>query len=61
MTLNDPEVVRTEYATERGLEGRRAAYRYADGPDAREVAFDAIAEGGPERVLEVGAGPSAYR
>jgi len=55
--LNDPEVVRTEYATEHGLEGRRAAYRYADGPDAREVAFAAIAEGEPARVLEVGAGP----
>jgi SAM-dependent methyltransferase len=55
--LNDPEVVRTEYATEHGLEGRRAAYRYADGPDAREVAFAAIAEGEPGRVLEVGAGP----
>jgi SAM-dependent methyltransferase len=57
VTLNDPGVVRTEYATERGLEGRRAAYRYADGSDAREVAFAAIVEGEPGRVLEVGAGP----
>jgi SAM-dependent methyltransferase len=55
--LNDPAVVREEYASEAGLEGRRAAYRYAEGPDAREVAFAAVAEAAPERVLEVGCGP----
>lgn len=57
MTLNDPARVSAEYSTEAGLEGRRAAYRYADGPDAREVAFQAVAEAAPRRVLEVGAGP----
>ena len=54
---NDPDVVRREYASEAGLVGRRAAYRYADGPDAPELAFQAVAEAKPSRVLEVGCGP----
>ncbi len=57
MTLNDPELVRREYASERGLEGRRAAYRFADGPDPREIVLDALREVAPRRVLEVGCGP----
>jgi SAM-dependent methyltransferase len=55
--LNDPELVAREYASERGLEGRRAAYRYGVGPDPREMAFEAVAEAEPRRVLEVGPGP----
>jgi ubiquinone/menaquinone biosynthesis C-methylase UbiE len=54
--IEDPAVVRTEYASESGLAGRLAAYRFAVGPDAREVAFEAIASAGPGRVLEVGCG-----
>jgi SAM-dependent methyltransferase len=54
--LDDPEV-RREYASERGLEGRRAAYRYATGPDPWEIALAAVAEVAPGRVLEVGCGP----
>jgi SAM-dependent methyltransferase len=57
VTLNDPAVVRTEYATERGLLGRRDAYRYADGPDAPRLAIEAVLEVRPGRVLEVGCGP----
>ena len=57
MTLNDPRVVEEEYASERGLEGRRAAYRFATGPDAPQMAFDAVGEAAPRRVLEVGCGP----
>jgi SAM-dependent methyltransferase len=57
VTLNDPELVRHEYSTECGLEGRRAAYRWAEGPNAPELAFQAVAEGDPRRVLEVGCGP----
>ena len=57
MTLNDPRSVREEYASERGLEGRRAAYRYSTGPDAPQMAFEAVAEVAPRRVLEVGCGP----
>jgi SAM-dependent methyltransferase len=54
---NDPSYVRAQYATETGLEARRAAYKTAVGPDARDVALAAIAEVSPERVLEVGPGP----
>lgn len=56
MTLHDPEVVRAEYASERRLAGRKAAYRFAEGPDPREVAFQAVAETRPARILEVGCG-----
>jgi SAM-dependent methyltransferase len=54
---NDPEVVAREYATETGLLGRRAAYRWAEGPDPRELTFEAVAQANPKRVLEVGPGP----
>jgi SAM-dependent methyltransferase len=57
VTLNDPRVVNEEYASERGLEGRRAAYRFATGPDAPQMTFEAVAEVAPRRVLEVGCGP----
>ena len=57
MTLNDPRLVEEEYASERGLEGRRAAYRFSTGPNAPQMAFDAVAEAAPRRVLEVGCGP----
>lgn len=57
MRLNDPEGVEREYATEDGLVGRRAAYQWATGRDAPELAFQAVAELAPDRVLEVGCGP----
>jgi SAM-dependent methyltransferase len=57
VTLNDPRVVAAEYASERGLEARRAAYRFSTGPDAPQMAFEAVAEVAPRRVLEVGCGP----
>ncbi|MGH2932905.1 MAG: class I SAM-dependent methyltransferase [Gaiellaceae bacterium] len=57
MSLHDPDVVRSEYSTEAGLAARRAAYRDATGPDAREMAFEAVAEVAPRRYLEVGCGP----
>jgi SAM-dependent methyltransferase len=56
MRLDDPALVRQEYASERGLAARKAAYRFAEGPDARQVAFEAVAEVSPTRVLEVGCG-----
>jgi SAM-dependent methyltransferase len=55
--LDDPALVRREYATEAGLEGRAAAYRYAIGPDPREIAFEAVAERRPRRILDAGCGP----
>jgi SAM-dependent methyltransferase len=57
MSLDDPEVVRAQYATEIGLETRRSIYENAEGDDAREVAFRAIAAARPRRLLEVGPGP----
>ena len=57
MKLDDPELVRREYTTEDGLEGRRSAYQYAEGVNAPETVFDAVAELAPRRVLEVGCGP----
>lgn len=57
MSLHDPDLVRREYASEAGLEARRSIYESAEGEDAREVAFRAIAGCRPRRVLEVGPGP----
>jgi SAM-dependent methyltransferase len=56
-SLHDPELVRKEYATEAGLEARRALYDNRVGPDPRDVMWDAIVAAAPERVLEVGPGP----
>ena len=57
VSLNDPDVVRAQYATEDGLETRRSIYEGREGKDAREVAFAAIAACHPRKVLEVGPGP----
>jgi SAM-dependent methyltransferase len=54
--LDDPAFVREQYADEANLAARKAAYETAEGPDAREVLFDAVAEADPRRVLEVGGG-----
>jgi SAM-dependent methyltransferase len=54
--LNDPALVQREYADESRLSQRIAAQESATGPDPRQVAFEAVAEAGPRRVLEVGPG-----
>jgi SAM-dependent methyltransferase len=54
--LDDPERVRDEYATEDGLRARASIYEGVYGPDARDVAFQAVREAAPRRVLEVGCG-----
>jgi SAM-dependent methyltransferase len=54
--LDDPAVVREEYASEKRFAARKAAHASGEGPDARQVLFDAIAEVQPRRVLEVGPG-----
>ena len=54
--MHDPAVVRAEYADETRLAARKAAYAGAEGPDAREVLFEAVVERGPARILEVGCG-----
>ncbi len=57
MKIDDPVAVRRQYATEENLEARRSLYTNVDGPDPRQVAFEAVAEVAPRRVLEVGGGP----
>jgi SAM-dependent methyltransferase len=54
--LDDPALVRREYADESRLVQRSAAQALAAGPDPREVAFQAVAEVSPRRVLEAGPG-----
>jgi ubiquinone/menaquinone biosynthesis C-methylase UbiE len=54
--LDDPELVRAEYQDESRFAVRAAAWDTSDGPDPKQIAFDAVAEVLPLRVLEVGPG-----
>jgi ubiquinone/menaquinone biosynthesis C-methylase UbiE len=54
--LNDPALVRDEYASEERLAARAAVYSDAQGPDARDVVLQLLREAAPARVLEVGCG-----
>jgi SAM-dependent methyltransferase len=54
--IDDPQLVREQYAKEENLYARTALWRDLEGPDAREVLFEAIAACRPQRVLEVGGG-----
>jgi SAM-dependent methyltransferase len=56
LRLNDPELVRAEYATEAGLQARRSVYDGAAAKGAFDAALAAVAEAQPRRVLEVGCG-----
>jgi SAM-dependent methyltransferase len=57
MRLNDPELVRRQYAKEDGLAVRRDFQRrFREGPDAFDTAFEAVVAAQPRRVLEVGCG-----
>lgn len=53
---NDPDLVRAEYADESRFAVRAAAWSNATGPSPLEMAFQAVAETKPARVLEVGCG-----
>ncbi|MBD0289992.1 MAG: class I SAM-dependent methyltransferase [Thermoleophilia bacterium] len=59
MRLDDPALVRTEYADPRRFDVRRAVWAGADGVDPLDVALGALAEVAPRRVLEVGCGDGA--
>jgi SAM-dependent methyltransferase len=52
--IDDPEVVRREYADESSVAVRAATWANATGPSARGIAFEAVAHTCPQRVLEVG-------
>jgi SAM-dependent methyltransferase len=54
--LNDPDLVRVQYADEANLGARKAIYADAEGPDVRELALRAVGEIAPQSVLEVGGG-----
>jgi SAM-dependent methyltransferase len=54
--LDDEAFVRSQYADEQNLAARKRVYENAEGPDAREVLWLAVAEVRPRRVLEVGGG-----
>ena len=61
MRLDDPELVRLEYASEERLALRAAIWReWVEGPRPEDVAFAAIAEVAPESVFEVGCGPGGF-
>ena len=55
--LDNPMLVRWEFASEERLEKRNALLkRLVEGIDAEEVLFGAVKEFAPKRVLEVGCG-----
>jgi SAM-dependent methyltransferase len=54
--VDDPAYVVRQYATEHGLAARKSLYSEIAGDDAREIAFEAVAEISPHTVLEVGCG-----
>jgi SAM-dependent methyltransferase len=57
---NDPEVVRREYADEKGLSGRQSLWARRSGRQPLDVAFDEIVALQPRRVLEVGCGQGEF-
>ena len=56
MSLNDPALVRDEYASEDRLAARAAVYEQAEGPDARDRLLALLRVARPTRLLEVGCG-----
>lgn len=54
--LNDPAVVRDQYATEKGLQARQALWQELEGTNPKDALWDAVVACAPRRVLEVGGG-----
>jgi SAM-dependent methyltransferase len=58
MKLDNPLLVRWEYASEERLAKRNSIFRaLIEGDNPEDVAFDAVAEAQPKRLLDVGCGP----
>jgi SAM-dependent methyltransferase len=59
--FNDADLVRREYASEERLLARRVVFKdFVEGPNAEDLAFEAVREAKPGRVLEVGCGPGYF-
>lgn len=54
--IDDPQLVREQYASESNLYARAALWREMEGVDVKQVLFEAIARCRPRRALEVGGG-----
>jgi SAM-dependent methyltransferase len=55
--LDDPELVKEQYAREDNLRARQCLYEDVKGLHAHDVLWQTIVTWGPRRVLEVGGGP----
>jgi SAM-dependent methyltransferase len=59
--FDNPVVVQWEYASEERLAARNAAYRtLIEGANAEEIAFDAVREVAPARLLDAGCGTGEW-
>ena len=54
--IDDPGVVREQYADESNLRARQALWEHRTGPDPKEILWRTLEEWGPKRLLEVGGG-----
>jgi SAM-dependent methyltransferase len=57
MPLDDPALVRRQYAREDNLRARQGLYEETTGPQPWDVLWEALVQLDPRRVLEVGGGP----
>ncbi|MBV8598977.1 MAG: hypothetical protein JO017_09160, partial [Actinobacteria bacterium] len=55
-----PDIVRGEYADPSRFAARWELWSRRTGPTAYDVAFDALIESAPQRVLDVGCGPGDF-
>jgi ubiquinone/menaquinone biosynthesis C-methylase UbiE len=61
LRLNDPELVRREYGDGTALAERRKVFTtFVQGPNAADIAFEAVAERRPARLLEAGCGEGEF-
>jgi len=61
MKLTDPAAVLAEYSSEHRHDARRAVFtQWLEGPNARDVALEAVVQRRPERVLEIGCGDGEF-